>query len=163
MKIIPELMRDLQQRLYRVEKQAGWDPDDVNTFGEEIAHLHDEVSEAFRWFRKHKNFEMVFGEDGKPEGVPAEFADVVIGLAYLAERFGFDLFDAVEVKSGYNASRSYADEGRRLHEPEDVERDYEGHVIGQDGLVDGPGGQRLKPVVDPWPGINSRRQAEGSA
>lgn len=49
-------------------------------------------------------------------------------------------------------------------EPEAAaECDYEGHVIGEDGLVAGPGGQRLKPVVDPWPEINARRQAEGSA
>lgn len=44
-----------------------------------------------------------------------------------------------------------------------IARDYEGHLIGEDGLVDGPGGQRLKPVEDPWPAINARRQEEGSA
>lgn len=45
----------------------------------------------------------------------------------------------------------------------EVARDYEGHPIGEDGLVDGPDGQRLKPVEDPWPAINAQRQAEGTA
>lgn len=38
-----------------------------------------------------------------------------------------------------------------------------GAVIGEDGLVPGPGGQRLKPAEDPWPAVNARRQQEGSA
>lgn len=106
-----------QRRLYDGEKSAGWDPDDVNTFAEEIAHLHEEVSEAFRAFRATGHCQMWTDLSGKPQGVPAEFADVYIGMFYMAERFGFDLLAAVEDKHQYNLRRSYAAEGRRLHEP----------------------------------------------
>lgn len=108
---------DLQRRLYDGEKSAGWDPDDANTLAEEIAHLHEEISEAFRAFRATGGCERWFAPSGKPEGVPAEFADVVIGMFYIAERWGFDLLEAVEEKHRYNLRRSYAAEGRRLHEP----------------------------------------------
>lgn len=114
-------MTDLQRRLYDGEKLAGWDPDNANTFAEEIAHLHEEVSEAFRAWRSTKSAVITYADrhdDAKPEGVPVEFADVLIGMFYIAERWGFDLLEAVEIKHQWNLKRSYAAEGRRLHEPE---------------------------------------------
>lgn len=102
----------LQRRLYEVERDAGWGE---TTFGEECAHLHEEVSEAFRAWRKHKSADLWRDENGKPQGVPAELADVVIGCFYNAELFGFDLLEAVRIKSAYNASRNYQREGRQLH------------------------------------------------
>lgn len=106
----------LQQRLHLGEKRAGWDPADVNTFAEEIAHLHEEISEAFRAYRLTKGYDLTIDGNGKPQGVPAELADAAIGMFYMAERFGFDLLEAVEVKHAYNLTRSYALEGRRLHD-----------------------------------------------
>ena len=107
----------LQRRLYDGEKSAGWDPDDANTLAEEIAHLHEEVSEVFRAHRLGMRT-LTLDDDGKPQGVPAECADVAIGLFYIAERWGFDLIDAIEAKHSYNLGRSYAAEGRRLHDPD---------------------------------------------
>lgn len=109
--------RGLQRHLYDGEKAAGWDPDDANTLPEEIAHLHEEVSEIFRAWRLTKAATVDVDDNGKPEGVPAECADVAIGLFYIAERWGFDLLDAIQSKHAYNLGRSYATEGRRLHEP----------------------------------------------
>jgi len=101
----------LQRRLYEVERDAGWGE---TTIGEECAHLHEEVSEAFRAWRQFKDGAVRF-EAGKPIGVPAELADVVIGCFYIAETLGFDLLLAVEQKSLYNRSRNYESEGRQLH------------------------------------------------
>lgn len=106
-----------QHRLFVGEKRAGWDPNNVNTFAEEIAHLHEEVSEAFRAYRLTKGCVLTTDAAGKPQGVPAELADVVIGIYYIAQRFGFDLDAAVERKHRYNLTRSYEAEGRRLHDP----------------------------------------------
>ena len=106
----------LQRRLYDGEKLAGWDPDDKNSLAEEISHLHEEISEAFRAWRKTKSCILTVDEAGKPQGVPAELADAVIGMFYIAERWGFDLLEAVERKHAFNLTRSYAAEGRRLHE-----------------------------------------------
>lgn len=106
---------DYQRRLYEECRTANWDPDLVNTFAEEVAHLHEELSEAFRAWRVYGDCDMHEGAGGKPEGVPAEFADVLIGLFYNAELHGFDLFAAVEAKHRFNLGRDYVAEGRQLH------------------------------------------------
>lgn len=104
-----------QGRLFDECRSAGWDPDFKNTFAEEIAHLHEELSEAFRAFRQRKDFQITIDANGKPQGVPVELADVLIGLFYNAELHGFDLFAAVELKHQYNLTRNYVAEGRQLH------------------------------------------------
>lgn len=109
----------LQRRLYDECVTAGWDPDQRNTFAEEIAHIHEEVSEAFRAWRLYHDCDVHEGASGKLEGVPIEFADVLIGLFYNAELHGFDLLEAVETKHRYNLTRNYVGEGRQLHPPED--------------------------------------------
>lgn len=105
----------LQQRLYQECVTANWDPGHRNTFAEECAHLHEEVTEAFKWWRLHQDFEVTIDADGRPHGVPIELADVLIGLFYLAELHGFDLLAAVELKHRFNLTRDYAAEGRQLH------------------------------------------------
>lgn len=109
------VLSNLQRDVYQACRDASWDPHDVNTFAEEIAHLHEEVSEAFRAYRVG-SLEISYREsDGKPEGVPVEFADVLIGLLYNAERMCFDLGDAFEKKLAWNRQRDYVAEGRQLH------------------------------------------------
>jgi hypothetical protein len=103
---------DLQRRLYEGERDAGWNPD--NSLSEEVAHLHEEVSEIFRAHRLKQNEVTYDPETGKPQGVPIECADVAIGLFYIAEREGFDLLEVIEIKHRYNLTRSYVDEGRQL-------------------------------------------------
>lgn len=106
---------EYQRRLYDECVTAGWDSGKQNSFAEEIAHLHEELSEAFRAFRLHKDFAIRISDNGKPEGIPIELADVLIGLFYNAELHGFDLFAAVEQKHQYNLTRDYNAEGRQLH------------------------------------------------
>src|SRR5678810_1361140 len=96
----------LQRRLFNECVTANWDPERRNSFAEEIAHLHEEVSEAFRAWRLFKDFE-IHETNGKPEGVPIELADVLIGLFYNAELHGFDLLAAVEQKHQFNLTRNY--------------------------------------------------------
>lgn len=110
------LKAEYQRRLFEECRTAGWDPDLKNTFPEEIAHLHEELSEAFRAFRRNKDFRITVDSNGKPQGVPIELADVLIGLFYNAELHGFDLFAAVEQKHQYNLTRNYIKEGRQLHD-----------------------------------------------
>jgi NTP pyrophosphatase (non-canonical NTP hydrolase) len=104
-----------QRRLYDECATTNWDPERRNTFGEEVSHLHEEVSEAFRAWRVHQDFAIHIDADGKPQGVPIELADVLIGLFYNAELHGFDLLEAVEVKHRFNLTRDYVAEGRQLH------------------------------------------------
>lgn len=107
---------NLQRRLYEECVTANWDPERKNTFAEEIAHLHEELSEAFRAWRRYEDCE-VREVNGKLEGVPIEFADALIGMFYNAELYGFDLLAAVERKHQFNLTRNYVTEGRQLHAP----------------------------------------------
>lgn len=59
-----------QRRLYDECVAANWDPELRNSFAEEIAHLHEELSEAFRAWRLYKNFDVHVGAGGKLEGIP---------------------------------------------------------------------------------------------
>jgi len=104
-----------QRQLFEECETTRWDPDKRNTFGEECAHLHEEVSEAFREWRVRKDAEIWYEADGKPRGVPVELADVLIGLFYNAEVLGFDLMQAVGIKHEWNLHRDYQTEGRTLH------------------------------------------------
>jgi hypothetical protein len=104
-----------QTELFDECETAGWDPDKANTFAEECAHLHEEISEAFREWRLHKDFEVRYEVSGRPTGIPVELADVLIGLFYNAELHGFDLWEAVAIKHRWNLARSYPGEGRQLH------------------------------------------------
>lgn len=110
-----EMWQRKQRELFDECVTAQWDAEHKNSFAEEIAHLHEELSEAFRAWRRFKDFE-VRVVDGKPEGIPIEFADVLIGLFYNAELHGFDLMAAVERKHQFNLQRNYTAEGRQLHE-----------------------------------------------
>lgn len=110
-----EQQKSYQRRLFDECVAANWDPEKRNTFAEEVAHLHEELSEAFRAWRRNKDCRTTVDENGKPQGVPIELADVLIGLFYNAELHGFDLFAAVEQKHQYNLTRNYVEEGRQLH------------------------------------------------
>ena len=110
-----EQFRRMQRVVYDECRESKWDPDDKNSFAEEIAHLHAELSEAFEAWRMDEDVEIRHEFSGKPTGVPIEFADVLIGLLYNAQRMGFDLWAALEHKRDWNRSRNYVEEGRQLH------------------------------------------------
>ena len=84
-------LKALQREAHAIAKSKGW-WDTERTFGDLIALVHSELSEALAAERRHLPGTLVqFPEDGWLEGVPYELADVVIRVADMAEHYGVDL------------------------------------------------------------------------
>ena len=103
----------LQQESHRIAVEHGW-WDTERGFGEQIALMHSELSEALEEWRKGSQFrDTYYSTDGsteppmKPEGIPIELADAIIRIANTCEHYGIDLTKAILTKIEYNKTRSY--------------------------------------------------------
>ena len=72
------------------------------------AWMYKEVMELYDEFLAYNRAdETRYGKDGKPEGVPAEIADIILICMVMADQYGIDLEAAMIEKHTYNETRPY--------------------------------------------------------
>lgn len=115
----------MMQEVYENTVAKGW-YDKERSFGDMVALLHSEVSEALEAFRdrgleaaeEHYDVRCAMGNDcrctPKPIGVGSELADVFIRLLDTCHRYGIDLANEYEKKMTYNRTRPYRHGGKSL-------------------------------------------------
>lgn len=133
----PAPLNDMAAAIHAENAERGWyDPGTERTFGDVIALIHSELSEALEEHRNghgpteiyfpevsrtgqkgatHADMMVMAGSYGwKPEGIPIELADVLIRLLDTCAALGIDIDYAVSVKRAYNASRPHRHGGKKL-------------------------------------------------
>ena len=121
-------IKELQKEIHENAIAHGW-YEEEKSFGDFIALCHSELSEALEEFRKGKHptesYHKCKKDDyctndqvcpwckwGKPEGIPAELADVFIRLLDMAEYYGINLEMAIREKHEFNKGRPYKHGGK---------------------------------------------------
>lgn len=104
------------------------------SFGDQIALMHSELSEALEEFRKGEKFTDIYvkpdgverkvyfdegmafeyWKDEKPEGIAVELADVLIRIADTCGRYNIPLEEALKLKLTYNKTRPHRHGGKKL-------------------------------------------------
>lgn len=112
--VAPAQINDLVNAAHQNAIAKGW-WDEPRSFGEIIALIHSEASEALEDFRAGKQPDEVWYENGdKPCGIPSELADIVIRVLDAAGRYGIDLETAIAEKMAYNSTRPVRHGGKVL-------------------------------------------------
>jgi hypothetical protein len=95
-------------------------------FGEVIALIHSEASEALEEYRNGRTMGEIYYSCSasdecntpncsgrKPEGVPSEMADIIIRVLDACAAYGIDIDAAVAEKMAYNKTRPHKHGGKR--------------------------------------------------
>lgn len=120
------MLNELAKQVNTLAHGKGWYLTN-KSFGEVIALIHYELSEALGQHRNNRraddlfvgersfryvptdliNAEILAGHGHKPEGIGIELADAVIRIMDYSHEVGIDLDAAIRIKMLYNETRAY--------------------------------------------------------
>lgn len=124
-------LNELAKEIYDIACEKGWHNEPV-AFGDALSNIHGEVSEAWEEYRNGNQLNYTYysgncpddcfycegnscdlhGGRKKPEGVPSEFADIIIRVLDNCHMYGIDIEKAVNEKIEYNKTRPYKHGGK---------------------------------------------------
>lgn len=107
----PLTINKMVKEAHETAKEHGW-WEEERSFGEQIALIHSELSEALEEARDDSAMDLIYyfndrNGNPKPCGIPTELADAVIRIADLCGHYGIDLDNAIKIKMQYNKGREY--------------------------------------------------------
>ncbi len=95
---------EMQKECLAIAVSKGWEANPP--VPEQVALICSEACEGLEYWRE--NSPMSFTRnDGKPEGIASEYADVIIRIGHYAEAMGIDLAYEIRRKMDYNKNREY--------------------------------------------------------
>lgn len=106
-------INEVAKQIHENAVDHGW-WDEERGFPEVLALIHSEVSEALEEYRNGRlPTEVYAGNNGKPEGIPIELADVIIRVLDYCGYAGIDIDAAISQKHEYNRTRPYRHGGKK--------------------------------------------------
>lgn len=110
-----QILNELADICNAISTNKGFNDGPKRSFGDIIALVHSELSEALEEYRNGHSYTEIYYNDenpGKPEGIPIELADALIRILQFSSNENVDIGHAVALKIAYNETRPHKHGGK---------------------------------------------------